>query len=111
VARRAPGRASQGRARALTPGQRRRRRRLDLVRPNSAIEVPPRSVQFVEFGDGVTLASLVCEDLAQTDDVAHVIRSVGPMIVVTPLLDGPSSASGGPPGTPASWPTIPAQPC
>ena len=49
----------------------------------------PRSVQFVEFGDGVTLASLVCEDLAQTDDVAHVIRSVGPMIVVTPLLDGP----------------------
>ena len=54
-----------------------------------AIEIPPRSVQFVEFGDGVTLASLVCEDLAQTDDVAHVIRSVGPMIVVTPLLDGP----------------------
>lgn len=54
-----------------------------------AIEVPPRSVEFVEFGDGVTLASLVCEDLAQTDDVANVIRSVGPMIVVTPLLDGP----------------------
>jgi hypothetical protein len=54
-----------------------------------AIEVPPRSVQFLEFGDGITLASLVCEDLAQTDDVASVIRSVGPMIVVTPLLDGP----------------------
>jgi hypothetical protein len=48
-----------------------------------------RSVQFVELGDGVTLASLVCEDLAQTDDVADVIRSVGPMMVVTPLLDGP----------------------
>jgi hypothetical protein len=32
VARRAPGRASQGRARALTPGQRRRRRRLDMVK-------------------------------------------------------------------------------
>jgi hypothetical protein len=58
-----------------------------------AIEVPPRSVQFVEFGDGVTLASLVCEDLAQTDDVASVIRSVGPMIVVTPLLDGPQLSS------------------
>jgi hypothetical protein len=58
-----------------------------------AIEVPPRSVQFVEFGDGVTLASLVCEDLAQTDDVAGVIRSVGPMIVVTPLLDGPQLGS------------------
>ena len=58
-----------------------------------AIEVPRRSVQFVEFGDGVTLASLVCEDLAQTDDVASVIRSVGPMIVVTPLLDGPQLSS------------------
>jgi hypothetical protein len=58
-----------------------------------AIEVPPRSVQFVEFGNGVTLASLVCEDLAQTDDVASVIRSVGPMIVVTPLLDGPQLSS------------------
>jgi hypothetical protein len=58
-----------------------------------AIEVPPRSVQFVEFGNGITLASLVCEDLAQTDDVASVIRSVGPMIVVTPLLDGPQLSS------------------
>jgi hypothetical protein len=58
-----------------------------------AIEVPPRSVQLVEFGDGVTLASLVCEDLAQTDDVSSVIRSVGPMIVVTPLLDGPQLSS------------------
>jgi len=58
-----------------------------------AIEVPPRSVQFVEFGDGVTLASLVCEDLAQTDDVASVIRSVGPTIVVIPLLDGPQLSS------------------
>jgi len=58
-----------------------------------AMEVPRRSVQFVELGDGVTLASLVCEDLAQTDDVASVIRSVGPMIVVTPLLDGPQLSS------------------
>ena len=58
-----------------------------------AIEVPPRSVQFVEFSDGVTLASLVCEDLAQTDDVASVIRCVGPMLVVTPLLDGPQLSS------------------
>ena len=36
VARRAPGGAAKARARALTPGQRRRRRRLDPVRPNSA---------------------------------------------------------------------------
>ena len=58
-----------------------------------AVEVPRRSVQFVELGDGITLASLVCEDLAQTDDVADVIRSVGPMLVVTPLLDGPQLGS------------------
>ena len=58
-----------------------------------ATEIPRRSVQFVELGDGVTFASLVCEDLAQTDDVARVIRAVGPMIVVTPLLDGPQLGS------------------
>jgi hypothetical protein len=58
-----------------------------------AMEVPRRSVQFVELGDGVTLTSLVCEDLAQTDEVADVIRAVGPAIVVTPLLDGPQLSS------------------
>jgi hypothetical protein len=58
-----------------------------------AMEVPGRSLQFVELCDGLTLASLVCEDLAQTDEVASVIRSVGPMIVVIPLLDGPQLSS------------------
>jgi hypothetical protein len=58
-----------------------------------AMEVPRRSVQFIELGGGVTLTSLVCEDLAQTDEVASVIRAVGPTIVVTPLLDGPQLSS------------------
>jgi hypothetical protein len=58
-----------------------------------AMEVPRRSVQFVEIGDGATLVSLVCEDLAEIDDVASVIRSVGPMIVVIPVLDGPQLGS------------------
>jgi hypothetical protein len=57
------------------------------------MEVPRRTVQFVELGDEITLVSLVCEDLAQIDDVAEVIRSVGPTIVLTPLLDGPQLAS------------------
>ena len=57
-----------------------------------AMEVPRRSVQFVEAG-GATLVALVCEDLAQIDDVADVLRSVGPTIVVTPLLDGPQLSS------------------
>jgi hypothetical protein len=39
------------------------------------------------------MVSLVCEDLAQSDNVAEVIRSVGPALVMTPLLDGPQLAS------------------
>jgi hypothetical protein len=58
-----------------------------------AMEVPRRSTQFVERGDGAVLAAVVCEDLAQIDEVAEVIRSVGPTIVVTPLLDGPQLSS------------------
>jgi hypothetical protein len=54
-----------------------------------AMDIPRRAVQFVELGDEITLVSLVCEDLAQIDDVAEVIRSVGPTCVYTPLLDGP----------------------
>jgi hypothetical protein len=63
------------------------------VRWWEAMEVPRRSVQFVELGGGVTLTSLVCEDLAQSDEVASIIRAVGPTIVVTPLLDGPQLSS------------------
>jgi hypothetical protein len=58
-----------------------------------AIEVPRGSIQIVEVGEGATVVSLVCEDLAQIDDVADVLRSVGPMTVVTPLLDGPQLSS------------------
>ena len=42
---------------------------------------------------GATLAALVCEDLAEIDDVVEVLRSVGPTMVVTPLLDGPQLSS------------------
>jgi hypothetical protein len=58
-----------------------------------ATEVPRQSVQIVETGEGSTVVSLVCEDLAQIDDVADVLRSVGPMILITPLLDGPQLSS------------------
>src|SRR5262245_37569021 len=57
------------------------------------MEVPRRSVQFLEVGEGVTIVSLVCEDLAQIDDVADLLRAVGPTMVVTPLLDGPQLES------------------
>jgi hypothetical protein len=58
------------------------------VRWWESMEVPRRSIQFVEVAE-LTLAALVCEDLAQNDDVAELIRQVGPTIVLTALLDGP----------------------
>jgi hypothetical protein len=42
-----------------------------------------------EYGEGITVIGVVCEDLAQIDEVADVVRSVGPSLVYTPLLDGP----------------------
>jgi hypothetical protein len=56
-------------------------------------DVPRRRIRFMELGDEVTLVSLVCEDLAENDNVAEIIRSVGPTVVVTPLLDGPQLSS------------------
>jgi hypothetical protein len=50
-------------------------------------------VHFLEVGEGATLASLVCENLAQIDEVANVVRSVGPMIVINPLPDGAQLSS------------------
>jgi hypothetical protein len=58
------------------------------VRWWESMDVPRRSIQFVEVAE-LTLAALVCEDLAQNDDLAELIRSVGPTIVLTVLLDGP----------------------
>jgi hypothetical protein len=43
--------------------------------------------------NGLTSVSLVCEDLAQNDSVSDIIRSVGPTLVYTPLLDGPQLTS------------------
>jgi len=62
------------------------------VRWWESLEVPRRSIQFVEVAE-LTLASLVCEDLAQNDAVAELIRSVGPTAVVAVLLDGPQLTS------------------
>jgi hypothetical protein len=57
------------------------------------MDVPRRSVRIVEFGAGVAMVSLICEDLARLDDVAELVRSVGPSLIVTPLLDGPQLPS------------------
>lgn len=63
------------------------------VRWWEAMDVSRRTVQFIEMGEELTLCCLICEDLSQRDDVAEVVRSVGPTLVVTPLLDGPQLTS------------------
>jgi hypothetical protein len=57
------------------------------------MEVPRRSLQFLELSEGLTLVAVVCEDLARMDEVAELIRDVGPTLVVTILLDGPQLAT------------------
>jgi hypothetical protein len=58
-----------------------------------AMDVPRMALQFVQVGEEITIVSLICEDLAQNDDVAEVIRSVGPTVVMAVLLDGPQLTS------------------
>jgi hypothetical protein len=71
-----------------------------------AMDVPRQAIQFIEVAE-LTLASLVCEDLAQNDDVAELIRtSVPPFFLPCSSTDRSS-----PPATPASWPTILAPRC
>ena len=58
-----------------------------------AVNVPRRVLHFIEFGEGFTVVILICEDLAQNDEVADLIRAIGPTGIMTPLLDGPQLAS------------------
>ncbi len=63
------------------------------VRWWEAIEIKRRSLEIIERDDGHTIAALVCEDLAQLDEVADLVRTVGPDLVVALLLDGPQLGS------------------
>ncbi|HSL65124.1 MAG TPA: hypothetical protein VK874_10750 [Gaiellaceae bacterium] len=57
-----------------------------------AIDVRERLLHVIDVGGGVTTAPLVCEDLARLDEVADLIRRIGPSLVVAVLLDGPQLA-------------------
>jgi hypothetical protein len=57
-----------------------------------AVSIPRRSLQVVDEG-AVTIVPLLCEDLARLEPVADLVRSIGPSLVVTLLLDGPQLAS------------------
>ena len=58
-----------------------------------AISIPRRSVSILDLGGGTTCSVLICEDLARLDEVAEVLRYVGPSLVIALLLDGPQLAT------------------
>src|SRR5262249_19878227 len=49
--------------------------------------VEKRECRFYVFRAGMTLATLICEDLARIDPVQTVIRAIGPNLVVPLLMD------------------------
>lgn len=58
-----------------------------------AIDISERDLPFYAIRQGVSLAVLICEDLARTDPAMTVIRAVGPNLVVALLMDGPQLAT------------------
>jgi len=55
--------------------------------------VGERSLEFINLDPWLTLATLICEDLAQPEPVTEMIRSVGPNLVIALLQDGPQLTS------------------
>jgi hypothetical protein len=58
-----------------------------------AIGLNERTLNVIDVGAGITAAPLVCEDLASLDEVADLVRRIGPSLVVAVLLDGPQLTS------------------
>ena len=54
-----------------------------------AISIPRRRLSFLTSSAWLTIAPLICEDLARLDPVSSIVRGVGPTLVVALLLDGP----------------------
>lgn len=53
------------------------------------IEIEPRVVNFWTIRDWLNFCVLICEDLARQDPVGELVRSVGPNLVISLLMDGP----------------------
>jgi hypothetical protein len=53
------------------------------------LSVKRRRVSFVNLGEELTVCPLICEDLARQGPVSELIRTVGPSLVVSILMDGP----------------------
>lgn len=53
------------------------------------IAIDRRHLVTLHTSNGVKLCPLICEDLARQEPVAQAVRSVGPNLVISLLLDGP----------------------
>jgi hypothetical protein len=53
------------------------------------IEIQHRRLTFLAPNGWLSLAPLICEDLAQLEPVSGLIRGVGPTLVLATLMDGP----------------------
>jgi hypothetical protein len=58
-----------------------------------AIDIRERTLHVIDVGGGTTAVPLVCEDLARMDEVADLVRRIGPTVVIAVLLDGPQLTS------------------
>jgi hypothetical protein len=54
-----------------------------------AMDIASRRLTFLVPNTWLTLCPLICEDLAQLEPISHIIRGVGPNLVIAVLLDGP----------------------
>ncbi|KIT15561.1 hypothetical protein [Jannaschia aquimarina] len=63
------------------------------LRPNvdwwESHEIERRELNFFQFRKDAVFSSLICEDLARNDPCHEIIRSVGPNLVFSLLMDGP----------------------
>ncbi|HJR07056.1 MAG TPA: hypothetical protein VJ842_07360 [Pyrinomonadaceae bacterium] len=51
-----------------------------------------RKVTFINIGENLTICPLICEDLARQEPIADLVRTVGPSLVITILMDGPQTS-------------------
>ena len=57
------------------------------------IRISGRKLNFMAISEWLTLAVLICEDLARPDPVGDMVRAVGPNLVIALLMDGPQLTS------------------
>ncbi len=57
------------------------------------IPMEARTLAFIAMRPWLTIAALICEDLARQDPMADLVRSVGPNLVLALLMDAPQTVA------------------